>query len=288
MMNKRGFTLIELLVGMVLVSAVALSVYQLLTNNQRLYRQQTERVDLNTTLRSAVSILPSELREANARDSMESDLVAISSTAITYKAMRALGVLCLPPVSAASTGTITLWRSMMFGIRGIDPTRDSIVVFAERDPGTRMDNYWIHANVATATVGTTCPGSAPSIILTLTNVYPSGGLAHALQGAPIRTYEMLQVLTYTDGLGDAWLGARQFVKGSGWTTTQPVIGPLEAGGLQFTYFDSLAVATTTPSEVARIGVTVAGMTQGLVRRGSSMQRLIDTLTTHVALRNNTR
>ncbi len=287
-MNRRGFTLMELLVGLVLVSAVGLSIYQLLTTNQRLYRQQAERVDLNSTLRGAVSILPSELREANARDSMESDLAAISSTAITYKAMRSLGVLCQPPVSAAGTGTITLWRSMMYGMRGIDPTRDSILIFAERDPGTRLDNYWIHANVATGTVGTTCPGAAPSLILTLTNVYPSGGLAHALEGAPIRTFEMVQVLTYTDGLGDAWLGARQFVKGSGWSATQPVIGPLESGGLQFAFFDSLGVATTTPSEVARIGVTVAGMTQGLVRRGTSMERLVDTLGTHVALRNNTR
>ncbi|MDH3291913.1 MAG: prepilin-type N-terminal cleavage/methylation domain-containing protein [Gemmatimonadota bacterium] len=287
-MNRRGFSLIELLVGMVLVSAVGLSIYQLLSTNQRLYRQQSERVDLNSTLRGAVSILPSELREANARDSMESDLAAISSTAISYKAMRSLGVLCLPPVSAAGTGTITLWRSMIYGIRGIDPTRDSIMVFAERDPGTRTDNYWIHANVVTATPGTLCPAAAPSLTLALNNVYPSGGLAHALAGAPIRTFEMMQVLTYTDGLGDDWLGARQYVKGTGWTTTQPVIGPLESGGLQFTYFDSLGVATTTPTEVARIGVTVAGMTQGVVRRGSSMARLVDTLATHVALRNNTR
>ena len=38
-MNRRGFTLIELLVSMVLLGVVALAIYQLLTTNQRLYRQ---------------------------------------------------------------------------------------------------------------------------------------------------------------------------------------------------------------------------------------------------------
>jgi prepilin-type N-terminal cleavage/methylation domain-containing protein len=58
-MNRRGFTFIELLVSMVLLGVVSLAVYQLLTNNQRLYRQQAERSDLNATLRGATSILRS-------------------------------------------------------------------------------------------------------------------------------------------------------------------------------------------------------------------------------------
>ena len=78
-MNRRGFTLIELLIGLVLTSVVALSIYQVLVNNQRVHRVQTERIDLNATLRAAVSIIPAELREMNASDTADSDIAAMSA-----------------------------------------------------------------------------------------------------------------------------------------------------------------------------------------------------------------
>jgi prepilin-type N-terminal cleavage/methylation domain-containing protein len=286
-MNRRGFTLIELLVGLVLTSVVALSIYQVLVNNQRVHRQQTERVELNETLRSAVAILPTELREMQANDSMSGDIVAMSATSISYKAMRTLHFVCAPPTSAGTSGSIVVARNSTFGLRALDVTRDSVVIFAEGAPETRADNQWLHANVSGISFGTACTGGGASMTLTLNGVYPSGGLASVTEGAPVRGYEILQVLSYTDGLGDVWLGSRQFTKG-GWATTQPLLGPLQASGLQFSYFDSTGTATTTPANVARIGVTVVGLTREPVRAGGTLQRVADTLTTHVAIRNNRR
>lgn len=285
-MNRRGFTFIELLVAMVLLGVVALAVYQLLTNNQRLYRQQAERSDLNETLRGATSMLPMELREVNAADTMGSDITSMTANAITYKAMRTLYFACNNPVDGGSTGSIDLWRTPFFGNRYPDPTRDSVVLFAEADPTTRMDNFWVHANVSAVSYGSLCPGTQPSVTVTLSNVYPVGGLGKATAGTPVRGYEMLQLLTYQDARGDAWLGVRQLLKATGWTTTQPLLGPLAGRGVRFTYLDTAGVVTTQPTSVARIGIMVPGMTLEPVRSAGRLQRVIDSLSTTVAVRNN--
>ena len=285
-MNRRGFTFIELLVAMVLLGVVALAIYQLLTNNQRLYRQQAERSDLNETLRGATSMLPMELREVNAADTMGSDITSMTANAITYKAMRTLYFACNNPVDGGSTGSIDLWRTPFFGNRFPDPTRDSVVLFAEADPTTRMDNFWVHANVSAVSYGSLCPGTQPSVTVTLSNVYPVGGLGKATAGTPVRGYEMLQLLTYQDARGDAWLGVRQLLKATGWTTTQPLLGPLAGRGVRFTYLDTAGVVTTQPTSVARIGIMVPGMTLEPVRSAGRLQRVIDSLSTTVAVRNN--
>jgi prepilin-type N-terminal cleavage/methylation domain-containing protein len=287
-MNRRGFTLIELLIGLVLTSVVALSIYQVLVNNQRVHRVQTERIDLNATLRAAVSIIPAELREMNASDTADSDIAAMSASSITYKAMRTMNFVCAPPTSSGTSGSVVVARSPSFGVRGLRVARDSVVIFAEADANMRGDNHWIHANVSGISAGTACTGGGASITLTLDGVSPSGGLADVHVGAPVRGFEMLQILTYADGLGDVWMGARQFVKGGGWSTTQPLLGPLQVSGIQFSFFDTLGVATSTPANVARIGITAIGLTTEPVRAGGTLARVSDTLTTHVALRNNAR
>lgn len=286
-MNRRGFTLIELLVSLVLVGVVTGAIYTLLLNNQRIYRQQVERVELNATLRAAVAILPSELREASATDTIGGDLIAITASSITYKAMRSLYLLCGPATNSGSTGSVTLFQDPRFGLRALDAARDSVLIFAEGDPATRGDNHWLHANVRSITLGTSCPGTTPSVTVDLTHVNPVGSLAGVTDGAPLRGYEVVQFLSYTDTNGDLWIGGRQYSKSGGWSTTQPLLGPLAASGLQFTYLDTVGVATTVPADVARIGVTVIGETVEPVRASDGTTRvLVDTLTTFVALRNN--
>jgi hypothetical protein len=104
----------------------------------------------------------------------------------------------------------------------------------------------------------------------------------------VRGYEVLQVLTYQDARGDAWLGVRQHNKAGGWANTQPLLGPLAGRGVQFTYLDSAGNSTTQPANVARIEVLVPGMTREPVRSAGRLQRVIDTLSTTVAARNNLR
>lgn len=291
-MNRRGFTLIELLVSLVLVGIVAASIYQLLLNNQRIYLQQTERVDLNATIRAAVAILPAELKEVSATDPMESDITAMTASSITFKAMRSLYVLCQPPSAAGPTsGDLIAWGAdaATYGLRAANGPLDSVVVFAEVDPSTRTDNYWVHADLRGVTYGTACPGGATSATLRLAGVAPADALDDVSTGAPVRAYQVIQVLTYTDARGDLWLGRREFAKTGGWSATQPLLGPLAASGLQFLYYDSDGNVTATPANVARIEIMVIGSTTRPVRASDGSTRyVVDTLTTQVALRNNRR
>lgn len=289
-MTRRGFTLVELLVALVLVGIVAASIYQLLINNQRIYLEQTERVDLNATIRAAVALLPSELKEADATDALESDILGIWADSISFKAMRALYVLCqTPPTGTTTSGNIVAYRSTAFGIRGVDAGSDSMLVFSEGSPYLRADNTWLHANVSGVSYGSACPGSAASVTFALTGIEPSGGLNNVTASAPVRAYEVIKIVTYTDALGDLWLGRREYQKGSGWSSTQPLLGPLAASGLQFTYYDSSGNVTATPANVARIEVRVIGQTSRTVRASDGTIRyVVDTLTTQVALRNNRR
>src|SRR6266511_5330048 len=94
MLTRRGFTLVELLVALVLMGIVSAGIYRVLVNNQRIYQAQTQRIDLSQNIRAAGTIMPSELREADAN---EGDVIAISPTTITFRAMRWMGYICNLP-----------------------------------------------------------------------------------------------------------------------------------------------------------------------------------------------
>jgi len=94
MTNKRGFTFVELLVAMTLMGIVSVSIYNLLNNNQRVYREQAARIDLNQNVRAAASILPAEIRELDATDPAGSDVVAMAPGAFTYNSMRNAYFVC--------------------------------------------------------------------------------------------------------------------------------------------------------------------------------------------------
>ena len=288
-MSRRGFTLVELIVGVILTGIVGTTIFFLLTSSQRAYQMQTERTRLNNSTRATVAILPAELRELNAADTLESDILEMTATSVAFKAMRGLFFVCQQPTGAGPNGTVVLWRNPVYGLRtDIDETRDSVLIFAEGDASTRTDNYWIHANVNGApATGTACPGGGASITLTLNRAEPGGSMGDIGLGAPLRTYEVVRLSTYTDGLGDLWLGGQRYTKGGpGYGTIQPLLGPLAASGLQLTYLDQFGATTAIAAQVAQIGVVVIGQTAAPIQTPGGLVRAVDTLITSVALRNN--
>jgi prepilin-type N-terminal cleavage/methylation domain-containing protein len=281
MRHERGFTLVEILIALVLLGIVSTALYQLLVANQRLYRAQVESVAINESARAAVSIVPSEIRELSAG---EGDILAMDATSLTYKSMQGLYIQCAAP----NTGSlqIILDRNTFFGLRAINAAEDSVLIFAEGDPSTRGDDSWLHASVSSLTVGTACPGTSPSITVTLSGVSASD-LGAVGAGAPVRTFRPAQVLLYQDAGGDWWLGGRLYQKSAGsWGTTQPVLGPLSGTGLALTYRDAAGSVTTTPAAVARVGVTVESQSSQAVYRTGGPQYLLQDLVTQVAVRNN--
>lgn len=279
-MTRRGFTLIELLVGLVLTGIVSAAIYQLLVSNQRVYREQTQRIELNDNLRSAVAILPAELRELSTIDSAGSDIIAMNDSTLRYKAMRSFYTVCTPLAIGA---TISL-NPMVGGLRTLDASRDSILIFADGASTDTRDDRWIRANVVSVSSGTNCNGG-PSVDVTIGGI-TLGVVDSVVRGSPVRGFEVVEFLVYQDSYGARWLGIRQYSKGGTPGTPQPLLGPLEPGGLKFRYFDAAGNPTTDPRQVVRIGITVIGRTPQQVRTaGGTMGYVVDTLSTQVALRN---
>lgn len=281
MRNQRGFTLVEILTALVLFGIVSVSLYELLVSSQRVYQQQTERVAVNESARAAISILPGELRELSAGGG---DITSISATSLSYKSMQSLYTLCQPPNAGAFQ--IVLDRGSFFGLQGISAGQDSILVFAEGDSTTRTDDGWLHANVAVTAVGVLCPATRPSITVILGGV-TAGQLGGVLDGAPVRTFRVAQILLYQDAVGAWWLGGRQFAKlSAAWGATQPIVGPMTSTGLAMTYFDNTGAATGNAASVARVGITVVGQSAQRVRGPGGTTYLLQDLMTQVAVRNN--
>lgn len=284
---RRGFSLIELMVALVLMGLVATTIYKVLVANQRVYRQQAERVDLNQNMRAAIAVLPAELRELDAGDAAGSDIVFMNATTLRYNSGRNTYFLCQAPNTA--TLQITVAQSPWFGSRALDVTLDQLMLHAENDPSTKVDNAWLRADPALLLTGTACPGGAASVTMTLTGL-TGVQLAGVQDGAPVRGYEVVEMSLYTDASGEYWLGSRAQNKTSlSWSTLQPIAGPLTATGLQLTYFDANAAVTAVPANVARVGIAIAGRSYDQVRGSTgAIGRLTDNLVTHVALRNNPR
>src|SRR5712692_5273281 len=114
----RGFTLVELLIAMVLLGVVTAALYRVLINNQRVYTAQTQRIDLQQNIRAAATILPADLREADATDG---DIKVATATSITFRAMRWMGFICSPPINGGLVQTptlsLTLTKTKAYGIR---------------------------------------------------------------------------------------------------------------------------------------------------------------------------
>ena len=169
---------------------------------------------------------------------------------------------------------------------GLDPDRDGILIFAEA--GTSDPGFWVHADLVGApSPGNECPDGARSLSVAVNRVRPPGALMGAVRaGAPLRGYEVVTLRAYRDGSGDWWLGQRSYNKKSGWSRTQPVLGPLSDAGFRLEFYAAEGGAATRPEDIARIEVMVVGRTGAAVGRpGQLRRRLVDTVVTQAALRN---
>jgi hypothetical protein len=292
--------MIELLVALVLLGLVSAAIYRVLVNNQRLYIAQTQRMDLSSNIRAAATILPAEFREL---DAFDGDILAMTATSLTIRAMRWLSFVCVPPVlngnNAGNQMTIrgsAVGDPMFFGSRFINETRDSLLIYLDGNQTTRLDDYYVPARLA-ATPGTQqCPavGAVPAQpgtrIVFDGNFLGGTNVAGAITtGAPVRGFERVRYLLYQPA-GDTsfYLGYQPLDPGG--SGPQPLVGPLLTNGLTFQYFNAAGAVTGVRTQVARIDITVRARSTSAVRSGGQAPRgaIVDSITTSVALRNNRR
>jgi type II secretory pathway pseudopilin PulG len=274
---------VEVLVALVLAGIVGTVLSRLLVGSQRVYRDQSQRIAVSESSRSALAILASEFRALSAGDG---DLREIGADALTYNAMQGVYFLCARPDTAAleirlDAAAAHRWRPITVG-------SDSVRLYAEREPATRTDDGWVSAIVVGSAVDTACPGARASLELRLAGI-SAAALAEVAVGAPVHAFRPMRIVRYRGGDGAWWLGLREYVASTAtWAATQPIAGPLSATGLRFRYLDAEGNSTTNASEVVRIGIVVESRSPEAVHRDGSLgaTHLLLGLRTEVTLRNN--
>ena len=275
----RGVTLVETLVATVLAGVVIAAVHAVLLGAQRFYRAQPQILDVQRGVRTAAHLLTAELRGLDASDG---DIVAMSDTALTIKAPRALAVVCAVPDVAS--GRVIIADRLTYAFRAVDPARDSVLLFRDGDTLQDADDRWIRARVA-AVAAAPCPDGSSGTRLT---VAPAGGTAEldgVVAGAPLRTFEPVRYRLYEDASGTWWLGLQSY--SGGWSATTPLAGPLRPrDGLRFAYTDAGGVPTAVPTEVRRVVVSVRGRSlEAIDAAGRRSGPFLDSLSTSITLRN---
>ena len=286
--SGHGASLVELVVALALAGLIALAVHGVLLESQRVHGRQAGWVGVNSTLRLAAALVSLELAGLDAGDTVSSDLLELAPRQLTYRALRSTAFLCRPPEPTGAG----FWRLVVaaephFGSRLPDPERDSLLIYAEADPGTADDNHWARADLVGVWASAACPGRGRGYVLTVRGVRPPDALTRLGQGAPVAALELAQLRSYRDRYGDWWLGSSRLRKSGGWGGTQPVLGPLVRGGILFTYYDQAGAETALPMAVARIGIGIAARSGPAAHQPDTVVPG-DSITLLVALRNNPR
>lgn len=283
-LSRRGMTLIELLIALVLMGIVSAALVKALQTHQRTYAAQTQKIVLQENIRAGATILPADFRELDATDG---DIISMTSTSLTVRAMRQMSFLCSEPVLGGANTTLIMRNTPRYMVRASNAATDSLLVYYEGDEATRIDDGWV-TGPAAAEVATVCPdGNRGFLMLTkLAFAGPPNSInqtGRIQSGAPVRTFVPVTYSLYTAADGRAYVG---YDEGSG---AQPLIGPLLSNGLAFVYYDSTGVVTNQRQRVARIEIHLRAETDQAVRRpDGSLGRMVDSVTTVVSLRNNRR
>lgn len=272
--SRRGASLVELAVALTMFGVVAAVLFRMLAANLRVYQAQTQRIDRRQSIRAAELILPAELRELDATDG---DLIAIAPTSVTLRAPRQLGFVCAPAGAGATHLTVRL--RPFFGVRDFDPGTDGLLVYVAGDSADPDADAWLVGSLASLRNGT-CADGAPARLLE-TSLAADDRIE---LGAPVRGFEVVTYRLYRGGDGEWYVGV---VSGSG-GTTQPVIGPVTAAGLELRYLDAASAPVGDPARVAAIEIRLWAPTAQAVRGAAGLTRQTDSAVIVVALRNNRR
>ena len=275
--RRAGFTLVELLVALVIFVLVAASLYRVLNVSQRASQTQTQKAAMQGSLRSGLQLAMAEIQELWSDDDAlapGSAITAMSATALSYNAMRGIGLTCGLQTNTAITLRTSTWSGLL------DPAANQGIYLFDQaeDKSTEDDDVW-HNGTITGVAAGTCPDGDPATVLTVSGIGP---LVDVKVPGPVRTHEPMQLGLVTSG-GRRWLG----IAGTG--SLSPLAGPLLSSGtaLDFTYFDDQGDPTVVPSEVKSIVFRLYGETDRMATQNiaGTPTLLQDSMIVRVQLRN---
>lgn len=264
--NTQGFTLVELMIVAVLGAVVVASTYQILLTSQQAYTMQSAQIKGQQTVRIALDILRSELREISPSGG---DILEMSSSSITVRTPVAFGMVC----AVESGGSpITVKKMGKFFTNG-----DSVTVMVDRDPRIASDDTIYFGTITAIDTTVTCTGTDEAQELTVPAIVTAMTAGDTVRsGGPVRAFEI-----HRYGYG-TYRGAYYLLRFPTSGGYQALVGPLSSNGITFGYLDSLGNTTTDRTAVAQIEVTVRSHSDVVDRSGSPIG---DSLTTRIYLRN---
>jgi len=273
---SAGVTLPELLVALVLAGVLAAGSAQVLRDATLTTRAGAQAAEIHQALR-VTNALADDLLEL---DAVDGDLVAIAPSSVSLRASRWLAFACRPAHlgGAGDSTAITVRASPLFGLRSFDASTDSVFLL---DPGIMlMEPRWAAAALRSVDRDR-CPDGSAGQRLDLTA--PSGPGVVVPVGAPVMGFEIVSYLLYRGSDGAWYVGMNEAGGGS----VQPLIGPVAAGGLHFTYVDSIGEETSDPARVVAVALQVTGLGTRPVRdRGGALAVPLDSVRRWLWLRNN--
>lgn len=287
--GRRGFTLAELVVAIVIAGVLAAAVMDVVIRQQRFFAADARAAAMRAAVRQAADILSNELRPLTPRDG---DLYAAAADHVDFRMLLGASVLCtiaagrdgavLPPTRAASALGLTAWVAAP--VRG-----DTLLVLdaGARDPG---DERWTrHVLTADPATHAPCP---PATGFTGSAAEGAAGwelhlwpllAATVRPGAAVRFVRRARFELYRASDTRWYLGFADCLASRAvpCAVVQPVSGPYDAGGIRFTYLDSLGAAAAE-ADVARIVIDIVASAAGAA---PGVARSRDSLRATVAVRN---
>lgn len=245
--GRRGFALVELMVVVALLMPVVLLATTLAVQAAREATAAGVVAAVEGSQEVAAALLEAELANLTTGDGV----LAISPTAVRYRARRAVGRWCVADTLGVVVPLVGgLWAASRLPV----PGRDSVVLFVTDTllgPGARP----LRLSLLQPPAGTSCPGGAAGLRLLLDSV-PVARLA----GDLVQTEEVVEVASYLSA-GEHWIGLLHLGLG---TPIEPVAGPFGPNGTVFRGLDASGVATVSPGLVSLIQIDL-GSPSALVR-----------------------
>lgn len=272
--GRAGFTLVELTIVAVLGAIIVAALLQTLVTSQRTYSAEEVRIRNQQSLRMALEVLSSEVREISASGA---DIEAMEPSSMTVRVMRQFGILC-DYDSTSSPLTLTVRKTGRWF-----SADDSVLVFADADQRIASDDGWLTGRISSTDTTATCPSTMDVAQVLRVSGLGAGASGNKVTdvrtGAPVRAFRR-----YTYGLyeftGGWYLGRK---KGS--DAAVRIVGPLLSpgdSGLVFTYHDSTGAVTADSSKVARVELALRVRSEMRDARGNP---LADSLRTRIYIRN---
>lgn len=260
--RRQGYSLVELLIALVMLGVIGLVASRLMLGQQRFYQRTNEQIGIRRELRTALSLLPAELRSIS---SSGGDIRTFDGTSITFRSVLGIGVVCARTANSIDIPPTNMARNALSGWYAQPGIGDTIWAFNDSLSRGAEDDVWTPLRITAVQSSTGyCAGSPYTDAtldvskarwrFTVTPTVPDSVVA----GAAIRfTRATRYELQQQGSTARYYLARSEYINGA-WSAATWVSGPyaapsnLGASGIRFAMYDSTGAAVSDPAQSRRI------------------------------------